>query len=202
MRCIIIGNGSYDNFFDIKPDDFVICADGGYNYAVKFNITPDCIIGDMDSVKTDISGKETVVYPREKDYTDGELAVRLAIEKGFGNIVLLGMTGSRLDHTIGNIFLLRMICKSGLSGFLADRKNTVYYTDGSISLSSVKGKTISLMPLGGDLLNVSNNGLYYPLRGETLLFGSTRGISNVAVSDDIKISFDSGEAAVIVTSGE
>ncbi len=117
MRCIIIGNGSYDNFFDIKPDDFVICADGGYNYAVKFNITPDCIIGDMDSVKTDISGKETMVYPREKDYTDGELAVRLAIEKGFGVVycsaqsifaqlqrgVQIVQTVAEVEHSVGGL---------------------------------------------------------------------------------------------------
>jgi len=201
MRSVIIGNGNFDNVFDFFENDYVICADGGYNHAKKYGIIPDIIIGDMDSVTVDITDKNTVVYPKEKDYTDGELAVRAAIDKGCDEIILLGMTGTRIDHTIANICLLKYIDEKGKKGCIADKDNIIYYISKELCLDGLKGKTVSLLPLGGDLTGVSNSGFYYPLCNENLYFGSTRGVSNIVTEDKANISVTSGEGIVVITNG-
>ena len=202
MRAVIIGNGNFDNIFEFNEYDYIICADGGYNHAKRYGITPDIIIGDMDSVKVDITDENTVIYPKEKDFTDGELAVHLAIEKGCEEIVLLGMTGSRLDHTIANICLLKSIYENGKKGYIADKNNKIYYINRYLELNGLNGKTVSLLPMGGDLEGISNSGFYYPLNNETICFGSTRGISNVITDDKANIKLTSGEGIVVITDGQ
>lgn len=202
MRAVIIGNGDFYDEFEIKENDYIICADGGMNHAVKYNINPDILIGDMDSVNDGCDFENTVVYPCEKNETDGELAVSLAMKKGCDEVVMLGFTGNRLDHTAANICLLRVLCNSGIKAFITDKNNTVYYIKSQIELDGVCGKTISVIPLFSDMTGVCTKGLYYPLNKETLYFGKTRGISNKANEDKIEITVESGEGIVVVTNGE
>lgn len=201
MRAVIIGNGSFYDGFEFLPEDIVICADGGFNHASKHGIHANIVIGDMDSVKVDISGENTRVYPTEKDFTDSELAVSLALEKKCSEIVLLAMTGTRLDHTIANVCLLRSIAEHGASGVIIDKENTIYYINKHISLNGQNGKTVSLIPLNGDLTGVFNTGFYYPLNNETVYYGTTRGISNKIISDAADITVHGGEGIVVVTNG-
>ena len=104
MRAVIIGNGDIKDYQYIKSkindNDFIICADGGYNHAEKMGIVPDVLIGDFDSAKNFEKVKDRIEYPKRKDFTDGELAVAYAVDNGYEDIVLIAMTGDRFDHSI------------------------------------------------------------------------------------------------------
>ena len=93
-----------------KDCDLLIAADGGAKYLIDIGLTPQVIIGDMDSVDPDIrknnGGIEHIRYPEAKDKSDTELATEYALGRGCKQVILLAATGGRLDHTLGNIALL------------------------------------------------------------------------------------------------
>ena len=93
MRAVIIGNGDIKDYQYIKSksidNDFIICADGGYNHAEKMGIVPDVLIGDFDSANEILKKlRDRIEYPKRKDFTDGELAVAYAVDNGYEDIVL------------------------------------------------------------------------------------------------------------------
>lgn len=196
-RAVIIGNGNVQDYNYLKnkicDTDFIICADGGYNHAVKMGIEPDVLIGDFDSAIHYETVADRIEYPKRKDFTDGELAVMYAKERGFDNIVLTAMTGDRLDHTIADILLLAK-CKNGM---LIDDNNEIYLLRDEIEISGRKGQIISVIPISLDTEGVATSGLEYPLCDETLYFASSRGVSNVMIEDKCKISIKKGMALVI-----
>lgn len=197
MRAVIIGSGDIKNYEYIKSKlrktDFIICADGGYNHAVNMGITPDVLIGDFDSAKGYEVVKDRIEYPARKDFTDGELAVSYALEKGFCDIVLLAMSGDRLDHTAADIFLLDKCAR----GVLIDDNNEVYMLKDSLSVKGKKGQTISVIPLTERVEGVTTSGLEYPLNNETIFFASSRSVSNVMTDEECSFSITSGKALVI-----
>lgn len=197
MRAVIIGNGDIKDYQYIKSkingDDFIICADGGYNHAEKMGIVPDVLIGDFDSAKNFEKVKDRIEYPKRKDFTDGELAVMYAIDNGYENIVLIAMTGNRFDHSIADILLLEK-CKNGV---LIDDNNEIYLLKDKLSLNGKKGQTLSIIPIKDNAVGITTDGLEYPLNDETLYFGSSRGISNVMLADKCDITIKSGMALVI-----
>jgi len=202
MRAFIIGNGENKNLSGVLKNDFIICADGGYNHAKSSGIIPDIVIGDMDSVGDYSDAKNVVTYPPEKDFTDSELAINLAIEKGCDEIVLTGMTGTRLDHTLANIGLLRAISQKGVKATLLDENNTIYYIDDKFELLGAVGMTVSVIPLSEKLSGVTETGFYYKLENEDLYFGTTRGVSNIVTEDKATITVSEGFGVVIVSRGQ
>lgn len=201
MRAVVIGNGNIENYSYIKSklnyDDFIICADGGLRHAKKLGVKVDVSIGDFDSSEKDDS-VITYIYPTRKDFTDGELAVNYALQKGYSDIILLGMSGFRLDHTLTDIFLLSK--HEGIK--LIDDKNEVMIIKSKLELSGYSGKTLSIIPVCGDLCGIYTEGLEYPLNNETLYFGESRGNSNVIVSDKCSISVKSGMGIIVINDGE
>ncbi|MCI8403489.1 MAG: thiamine diphosphokinase [Clostridia bacterium] len=197
MRAVVIGNGDINNYEYIKSklrtDDFIICADGGYNHAVKMNIIPDVLLGDFDSAEDFEKIEDRIEYPVRKDYTDGEIAVEYAVEHGYDNILMLGMTGNRFDHTLTDALLLTK-CRNGV---LIDDNNEIYLLRDSIEISGRKGQTLSIIPINGNVSGIYTNGLEYPLRNETLYFGAGRGVSNVMTDDMCSIVIKSGQALVV-----
>ena len=96
-----------------EEGDIVIAADSGYKTALDLKLPVDILIGDMDSLKCDIpKGIEVIKLPEEKDLTDTEAALALALEKGADNITIIGGIGSRLDHTLASVGLLGIITLS------------------------------------------------------------------------------------------
>ena len=95
---------------DLEEGDVVIAADSGYKTALDLKLPVDVLIGDMDSLKGNIPSEiEVIRLPEEKDLTDTEAAVDLALEKGADNITIIGGIGSRLDHTLASIGVLEDI---------------------------------------------------------------------------------------------
>lgn len=197
MRALIIGNGdikNYDNIMrKIGRTDLIICADGGYNHAKKMGITPDVLIGDLDSAIGYENIKNRVEYPTRKDFTDGELAVMYAEEHGCDSVVMVGMTGDRLDHTFADIMLLNK-CKDGV---VIDDNNAIYLLRDRLIINGRSGQTLSIIPVTADARGISTSGLEYPLDNETLYFSSTRGISNVMTADICEITIKEGLALVV-----
>ena len=201
MRAVIIGNGEIRDYTYIKslikPDDFVICADGGLRHAKMLGISPDIAVGDFDSYEKSENIK-SIVYPSHKNLTDGEIAVDYALENGYSDILMLAMTGTRLDHTFTNIFQLAK--KGNIT--LIDDDNEVYFIKDKLTLNGKKGKTVSLIPVFSNLVGVTATGVYYPLDNDTLLFGEGRGNSNIITDDICTVSVKDGMGIIFINNGE
>ena len=197
MRAVIIGGGSISDYAyiksKIKADDYIICADSGYDHAVKLGVKPNIIIGDFDSISQIPDDTDIIKYPVRKDFTDGELAVQYAVGHNFKDVLMLAVTGDRLDHTITDILLLTQ-CENGC---VIDDNNEVYLLNGKLEISGKPGDTLSILPINGDLTCITTENLEYPLADETLYFGKSRGVSNVMTGDRCVITAKSGMGLVI-----
>jgi thiamine pyrophosphokinase len=208
-RAVIFYNGDLSQIqkakMYIKPTDFIICADGGALHAEKNGIKPDVIIGDFDSMTTKQKDKFAkqkiafVVYTKQKDETDSELAVHYALKKGFRTILILGFMGSRLDHMLTNLFALDYLTELKADITIVEGDQEIRLVKKYIKLKGKKGDLLSLIPLKEDAKKVTTKNLQYPLKQEDLLFGYSRGISNVFTKSTAEISLTNGSLLVIHT---
>lgn len=185
---------------DITESD-VIVADGGYRFKDKLkdkNIV--AVVGDFDSLGFEPEEKNVIKLSPEKNLTDGERAVILAKEKGYTEIVIYGAYGGKIEHILGNIALLKIAKNLGMSAEIKDGDFTTELISGRWQGKVKKGGSLSLIPYGGDCVFNFSHGLYYPLDNLTLTNGDTRGISNVATAENVKIDIKSGESLVIFKS--
>ena len=199
MRAVIIANGKITDFEKInkliRDDDYIICADGGYDYAEKLGAVPNIIIGDMDSVKSEDLQLDKIVFPAKKDLTDSEIVLEYAAEKGFDELLLLGFTGGRADHMLTNIMLLTKYPHIDIT--IADEYSEIFLAKNENVIKGIKGTIISVIPINGDLKGVTTKELEYPLFDEDLYFGTGRGVSNVMLSDECVIKIKSGTGLII-----
>jgi len=123
-RCVIVGGADISNYdriiAHIKSDDFVIFCDSGLKHMEKLAVKPSLIVGDFDSHENPHLDVETIVLPCEKDDTDTVFAVKEAIKRGYTDFLLIGVVGARLDHTLGNIYILEYLDELGLKGKIID----------------------------------------------------------------------------------
>ncbi len=203
MRCYIFSSARIDSYEYLKSIDFsksfVICADGGMSHADALGIVPDVWLGDGDSLENDnIIAKEKISFPVKKDNTDTDLAIELALERGFKDITIIGGIGGRLDHEFSHFCLLKKIIDSGAEGRLIDEKNTVAIKNSSFEIRPDGRKYVSFFPFGGDVENFSVNGLRYKAEGIRLECNKAQASSNNFIEEKIaKITFDSGYVLVI-----
>ncbi len=204
MRTVIIAGGGFKNpdFYRglINDSDTVICADGGCLSAQKMGIVPDVVIGDFDSFPQDeaVAKSEKIVLPIEKDKTDTHECVCFAIEHGFDEILLLGAIGTRLDHTIANIHLLKIALDNNVKMKIVDEHNEVYLTDSEITLEKSEGQHVSVLPIG-KAEGISSKGLYYPMIDAKMEFGNPYGVSNEFNSDEATVRVKNGLLLVILS---
>ena len=206
MRVIIVSNGSFNiNVLEkIRLDtDFLICADGGANHLYKSNVLPDMIVGDLDSLieealdyykKADVSFHK---FPSRKDNTDTELAVDFAIDTGATEIVLLGSTGTRLDHTLANIMILLKLLKMNIKAKIIDEHNEIYIMDSEIEIEKEEDTFVSFLPIFKSCTGVTMEGFKYPTDNLDFDLGSTMGVSNEVESEKGIIKLKSGISLVI-----
>lgn len=206
QKCMIIGaapikNNKVFEEFPVK-DYFVICADGGYMNAKKYNITPNLVVGDFDSLKEPLPDSvRKVSLSVDKDMTDTMYAVSRAISAGFNDFVLAGcLGGKRFDHSFGALEVLQYIIEHGAVGVLADDKTRIIAVrDSRLSITKSKGAIISVFPFAGKSCNVTYYGLKFPLTAKTLTCGGMpMGVSNQIVEDTAQIVVHSGTALVML----
>jgi len=210
MKTLILLNGTPPSaalLSEHSGAQLVLCADGAANWALNAGITPDILIGDMDSIDAKTraelakSGCEVVVLPSHKNETDAHIAVDIAIERGAGEVVLLGALGGRLDHTLGNLLLLRRIEGKGVSACIIDDTMRCWAKNKSITIDGKVGDIISVLPAQGEgLLELEHSeGLEWPLDDLKLASDFPRGISNRFISERVSITVRSGWALIIKT---
>ncbi|MDP2365302.1 MAG: thiamine diphosphokinase [Ignavibacteria bacterium] len=203
-RCIIIANGKSPtkkvvDYFIEKGFSTIFCADGGANSAKKIGITPNFIIGDLDSVDTStlkyFKSKSTIIKNKKQNNTDVEKCLKFAIRKKYDEAVLLGVTGNRLDHTIGNLGIVLKFFKKIKTHIVAENSFLTPYNN-FISLSSKEGETISIYAFDNKT-SITSNGLKYPLKNSKLPFGIKESTSNVSISSLIELKINGGIVFVI-----
>jgi len=186
----------------ISSAEQLIGVDGGSRHLRSLDILPHFAVGDMDSIPPLLltqyreNGVEMHLHPTKKDATDLELALALALDRGATRISILGATGGRLDHTLGNLFLLARCLPGGIPACIMDQEQCVHLTDQTLTLAGTVGDTLSLLPATPEVSGVSLTGLEYPLNEATLTFGTSWGMSNVFVETQATVSLRSGRLFV------
>ena len=186
--------------------EYIIVADSGMEFMRRVKLIPDMIIGDFDSVKEDtlkfFKEQQGIVWKQLnpiKDDTDTEFAIRQAIELGAKEITVLGATGTRLDHVLGNVALLGIGLKEQVEIQLVDAHNRIRMVDKPMKLKKIEqfGSVVSLLPYAGDVKGVTLKGFKYPLENYTMGVFSSLGISNEIVDDEAEILFLEGSLLLI-----
>lgn len=181
-------------------DDLILCADGGYDAISLNGIIPHAVIGDMDSVRGEIpDGILTVRYPSDKDKTDLEICMDYAISEGCTQIIMLGVLGGRLDHTIGALCAMRYALERGAAPLILHKGTCVYLIDGYMTLSRENYKHISLIPCTSSVEGVITKGLKYELDNAGLLQSESLGISNEFYNNTVEISVGEGLLFAVCT---
>jgi thiamine pyrophosphokinase len=189
----------------IDVPDRIVCADSGLDHALALGLRPDALIGDMDSISdggrvwAEASGAEIISTTPDKDETDTELALRWAIERGASRITMLWGGGNRFDHVLGVMAAVaapNLSVVSELRLWIAEDEAIIVHGPRALHLSPPSGSTISLVPVAGDVREVTTKGLRWNLTLETLWGGSARGVSNI-VEGPVSISINHGVLAVI-----
>jgi len=181
-----------------QPGDLVLAADGGADLCLAWGWPVDAVVGDMDSVdavvrgQLEAQGTPFVVSPVEKDETDLELALRLALARGATELVIAGAVGGRIDHTLGNIALLALPALAHVPTCVVDGGQTIWLVRDRLTVPGQPGDTLSLVPFGSDAHGVSVSGVRWPLRQADLPLGPSLSISNRMTADQTEISVQAG----------
>ncbi|MEJ2193609.1 MAG: thiamine diphosphokinase [Ignavibacteriaceae bacterium] len=203
-KCIILAHGkpprkSIINYFQNRDYNTLICADGGANSAIKMNLVPDVIIGDMDSISNESKRKfkktsRFIPVSRQND-TDVEKSLKYVIKNGYTEVLLTGVTGNRLDHTICNLgIVLKFFPQIGISLIAEDSYLKPY--NGYIKLRSLRGETFSLYGFDKKT-KIKSKGLKYPLKDVILPFGEKESTSNVSISSVVELNIRNGVILVV-----
>jgi len=203
-KCIIIANGKSPSkkvveYFYSKGFSTIICADGGANSARKIGIIPDFIIGDLDSVALStlkyFEKKSTIIQIKRQNDTDVEKCLKFAIKKGFNEVIILGVSGNRLDHTICNLgIVIKFFNKIKIHISAEDSFLSAY--NKSVVIKSKINETISLYAFDKKTL-ITSKGLKYPFKNSNLAFGEKESTSNVATLERIELKISGGIIFII-----
>lgn len=202
-RCAIVAAGEIRDYAAVKallqPDTAIICADGGYRHCAAMNLTPHLLVGDFDSLGELPAGIETLRLRPDKNYTDSAVALDCALERGCTDLVLTGMLGGRLDHSLANLALAGQAAKKGMTVLLTDGIVEVHALcgPGELHLPNRPGCYFSLLALERCAGVTIHHGKY-PLDNYDLNVTDPRAISNEFAGRDVRITQRSG--LLLVTS--
>ncbi len=198
MLCYIFGALSVDKFnFKTTENDLIIAADSGLKSVNKFNITPDFIIGDFDSLGYEPQSYNVITYPVEKDDTDTLLAIKYAMEKGYRNFRILGCVGGRLDHTFANIQAASYIVENGGSVvFYGNDENFTVIKNTRFDFNETNCGNISVFALEPSK-NVNIKGLFYEITNGELTPNFPLGVSNKFINKNAFVSVGDGKLLII-----
>jgi len=207
QRILIFANGEMPDIEKartlLRPDDFILCADGGTRHALALSVTPKLVIGDMDSIENDHwqklqkAGVEVEIFPRDKDETDLEHALNKAVEMNPREIVIIAALGGRMDQTLANIALLTDPRLSPFDVRIDDGVEEIFLCRGQVQVHGGSGDIVSLIPWGGPVSGVQTKNLKWRLDKETLYPDRTRGISNEMFTESATITIESGFLLIV-----
>ncbi len=202
-----------EDFFVTYSVSKIICVDGALKVAHEAQIPMDYLVGDFDTAQDSLvnfykeqikKGKKQIIlkeYNPVKDATDTEIAVSLALEEGAEEIILLGATGTRIDHMLANLYLLLKPLSCGVKAYILDAYNKIYLTNKELELDKkdLYGSYVSLLPFCGDVKAVTLKGFKYNLTRKDYIQGDSLGISNELLEEKGQIMLEQGILAVFET---
>lgn len=208
MRTLIVSGGNIeDNILEkFKQDfDYIIASDKGLEVLDKYNIIPKYIIGDFDSIDKNVLNKyidnKDIIIKRlnpEKDYTDTHMALKLAIELKSTSITIIGAIGTRLDHTIANIHILKETLDKDIECRIINSRNEIQLINKKTILELDNNyKYISLIPFTTKVKGVTLKGFKYLLEDATLQIGHSIGVSNEQIEEYAEIDIKEGILVLI-----
>ena len=191
-RCLIVTGGTIDiafakDFLSQRSYDYVIAADAGLEVLRPLHISPNAVVGDLDTVDKKVLEEyqnqpdiEFEIHKPEKDETDTELALLTAARQGCEAVDILGALGGRMDHAIGNIQLMYQFFCQGMEVNIYDARNRLYLLGGHkvFHREEVYGKYISFLPMTETVEGLTLRGVKYPLQRRTIGLGTSLCISN------------------------
>lgn len=205
IKTIIVSGGEINKetlikiFLNNKFDN-IIASDRGLEELHNYNIKPNYIIGDFDSISTNILDKyvndsttNIIKLNPEKDYTDTHMAAKLAIQLQSNNVTIIGATGTRMDHTISNIHILKEFIDNNIECIIINENNKIKLINKKTILNiDNEYKYTSLIPLTTSVEGLTLKGFKYPLLNATLNIGQSIGISNEQIKDKATINISDG----------
>lgn len=200
-RCVIVGNADINNYDVVKSylkcDDYYVFCDGGLKHKTHLDVEPDFVIGDFDSFEKPTKSEENImILPCEKDDTDTFAAVKLMLEKGFKDFLLVGVIGQRLDHSLGNVSILLYLKQNGARGFIVDDYSEMLVIDHCEHIKQGSFSYFSIISLDDKLEDVCISGAKYPLQNAVIENQYQFAVSNEPVNDT-EIIIGKGNALLI-----
>ncbi|SJZ57116.1 thiamine diphosphokinase [Selenihalanaerobacter shriftii] len=209
QRAIVFANGEligdkafYQDY--INQDDIILCADGGAEYAYELDVKPDLIVGDLDSVSKEVldyyqnQGVLFKKYPTDKDKTDTQLLLEELANQNYDEIIVLAALGGRLDHTLGNIYLMDGLYHPKINIKLVSSREIVEVIEDKKIIKDQINKTISLIPITLKATGVNLSGFKYELEDAIFKRGGTLGLSNIIRTNKAMISIEEGRLLMII----
>lgn len=208
QRMLIFSGGNLGTWAlsEIQETDYLVALETGALFLLQHDITPDYVLGDFDSVteaeKEYITTKCNHVEscdPIDKDETDTEMALNWALQQNPKEIVLLGVLGTRFDHSLANVHLLLKCWQTKIPCRIVDKHNQIQLVGDASSLTIEKDgfEQVSLLPLTSEVSGITLQGFQYPLQDATLHIGKSLGISNILQDQEGDISVKLGKLLVI-----
>lgn len=208
MKAVVVSHGEVDpaDAAHVRGADIVVAADGGSDHLERWGIVPHAVVGDLDSLSVEArerierSGGRIQRWPAEKDKSDTELAIESAVAAGADEVVVVGaLGGPRVDHAVANTLLLALVDRPGIRVRLVRGPLSMRMCRAGerMELGGGEGELVTLLAIAGDAEGVWTEGLRYPLRGERLRIGSSRGISNEIATPGASVTLGSGALLVI-----
>ena len=185
----------------------VVAADRGAMLAKEAGLTIDCLLGDFDSLpikefaEIKNCAKRVLSYPQDKDYSDLELALRFCADENCKSIkILAALGGDRLEHTLFNVIsILEVADDLGLEAEICSPELSIFQMcHRQKILSNRKGELISIIALDREII-FTIEGTKWPLNHATLKRSSTRGLSNLIISPEVKLTSHEGRALIVVS---
>ena len=200
-QTLIVTGGSininwFQNWLKEKNFDYIIAVDKGLEALDLLKIGPNYIIGDFDSINKTVLDKykyNIITLNKEKDFTDTHMALKLAIKLKSNEITIIGGTGTRIDHTLANIHILKEALDSNIKCSIINENNKIFLIDKPADIKKdTYYKYISLIPLTTTVESITLDGCKYLLKNATLKIGESIGISNEQLEEKTKIDFKAG----------
>ena len=206
MRALIVTGGTIQldfarNYIEAQKFDLMIAGDSGMEFFRAIDKIPQYIVGDFDSANPEtisfFRAQKNIVFREfrpEKDETDTELAISMAMELKADEICILGATGTRLDHVLGNIHLLCKPLKRNISCYIQDAHNRIRLIEKKTTIGREEqfGKYVSLLPLTTDAGGITLEGFKYPLHDAVMTSDNSLGVSNEIAAEQATIDLKSG----------
>ncbi len=195
-----------ESYTDNREESFIIGVDKGLEALDKASITPDLVIGDFDSANDGIraryiSSPGAIILNPRKDYTDTHMAVLEALKLNPEHITVIGATGTRIDHMMGNLGLLKLCLEQGVSASIVDENNRITMIDKQfhITKETQYGRYISCIPFSDRVDGITIKGFEYDLENASMIKEETIGISNELRKEEGLIQIERGYMLIMET---